>query len=396
MDSTGDTLGRYGKNIDSTANILNNYVGVLRGFGVSGKQSIEIIKGMTDSISGMSMAQKALLSARTGGPGGIAGALKIEDLIRKGKTDEVLEMVRKDITKQFGKVVTMDQAIADPRLAGQFEKQRMMLQSGAYGKIAQRPEDATRILDAFKQIEMGKAKPTDLAKNIGDKASGADYIDKGQKLGEQTLTPFGLAANQITGAFKSAAIANLNPFQASFTARSGNNEVDTRGDPNAQMKENTRMAATAARDVGAARQQSYIEENANADLYKDNSGKYFKQDTTEMLGFIENNIRNLIKAPLNTLESLANDGSVSGAENQKRMEREIANARREQRPLRPNDVLSGRARPQEEQARQQNQDKPQEVNAKIDVNVTGYCVSCKNEIEGSAISRSINPSVRSR
>ena len=74
--------------------IMNDYVGALQNTGMTGQHAMEVVKGMTDSIAGMSVAQKAFLSSQTGGPGGLMGAFQIEKDLREGKIDKVFDKVR--------------------------------------------------------------------------------------------------------------------------------------------------------------------------------------------------------------------------------------------------------------------------------------------------------------
>lgn len=277
IKSTSDVMGKFGNNTDGTANILLKYTQALRETGATQKQSIDMLNHMTKSIGGLNMAQKGLLSARSGGPGGLMGALKIEDLMRKDKIDEVMSMVMKDMTKQFGKVVTMDEAVKDPRLAAQFQKQRMMLTQGPYGQLAGSEQEATRLLQMFGDVQSGKASMKELFKPEGNQSAASGFIEKGQKLGMQTATPFGLVGKQMEDISGKGAISALNAVQGAFAASTGT-QMFGNNDPNIKLRENTRMEMEKSGKTGTDRFSNYINENKKKGLYSDNLNSQYAQD----------------------------------------------------------------------------------------------------------------------
>jgi hypothetical protein len=138
-----------GENTRGVSAIFNDFFGGLQAKGLGVKPSIEIIEHMTNSIGKMSMAQKAFLSSRTGGAGGLLGAIEIEKDIRAGNIDKVMDKMRQSLTQQFGgRIMTQDQ-VKTQGDASQFQKQRLLLQSGAFGNMAKDDESATRLLEAL-------------------------------------------------------------------------------------------------------------------------------------------------------------------------------------------------------------------------------------------------------
>lgn len=390
MQQTSEGLGKFGNNTDATAKILNNYVGALRNSGASGKQSVAIIQEMTGAISNMSMAQKALLSARSGGPGGLAGALKIEDMMRKGETDKIFEMMRKDLTKQFGKVVTMDEAVQDPRLAGQFQKQRMMLQQGPYKDLVKSEADATRVLDMFKQIEKGN-KPTELSDRTGLQSLGSNLINKGQILGEQTMTAPGMAALQLENSSRLYTISGgLEAIQGMMTVSSGSNKFGTTiNDPNRQLKENTKMEMMSARDIGSDRIAKNALENKNPSLYTEDANLNIKQDFTRKMDFISKNVMDTVKSPINFLNAMASDNKKSPIENEEAFQKSI----RSVEPTKPSTMVP-RPSTKEEKERQTQEQALQETRHKVDVHVTGFCLSCKTKMDDASMR--VNPTTKAQ
>lgn len=144
-------LGASGSDVDQT---FNRMFTSFTSTGLSAKQSTDIIGGLTSQMAHLTVAQKAFLSAQSGGPGGLRGAYQIDNMLKDGKTDEVLKMVEDNLKKHFGgKIYTQEDAGQSDFAAAQFTKQRAMLQSGAFGGLVkQGPEgDATaaRILEAM-------------------------------------------------------------------------------------------------------------------------------------------------------------------------------------------------------------------------------------------------------
>jgi len=126
----------------------------LRESGLTAQQSLGIIQQMTSSISNLDVAQRAFLSSQTGGPGGLKGAFQIEKLIRDGKLDEVFNKVQQALNKQFGKIVSLDDAASSENAAAQYQKQLTMLTSGPL-KMANNQQEAERILSAMSKKQTG-------------------------------------------------------------------------------------------------------------------------------------------------------------------------------------------------------------------------------------------------
>jgi hypothetical protein len=158
MITTANAFKMFGNEAEGSARILNNYVGLLTSgkFGLSADAAVEATTAMTNSIKEMNIAQKAFLSAQSGGPSGLMGGFKIDKMLREGKLDEVMEDVRKTMTKQMGKIVSLDEAASSPGAAAQRQKQLTMLQHGPLGSIVNDDATAGRVLDAFRAKQEGK------------------------------------------------------------------------------------------------------------------------------------------------------------------------------------------------------------------------------------------------
>lgn len=153
MTNAGEAAGRMQQGISE---IMNTYVGRLKDAGMTGRQAAETVKGMTDELSKLGTAQKAFLSAQTGGPGGLMGAFQIEKLIQEGNIAEVQKKVMQTMQRQFGRVVTLDEASKSQAAASQLERQVLMLKQGPMGSLIKTDQDAFKFLDAMKAQQEGK------------------------------------------------------------------------------------------------------------------------------------------------------------------------------------------------------------------------------------------------
>ena len=79
---------------NNSINVLNGMYEAFRKTGLSAEQSVDAISNVTKSMANLNMGQKALMSAQSGGPGGIRGALQIEEQMDKGDVEGVLEKAK--------------------------------------------------------------------------------------------------------------------------------------------------------------------------------------------------------------------------------------------------------------------------------------------------------------
>lgn len=151
-----------GDNTEAAAKVMSRFTDALRNTGLTSGASLEVIKGMVKSVGELSIGTKAFVSARSGGPGGLQGAVQIDKLNREGKSDQVMNMVLSTLKQQFGgKIYTQAEGAQSQEAAAQFTKQKMMLQSGAFGNLVGSgpgaDEKATRLLEALSTGDTGKA-----------------------------------------------------------------------------------------------------------------------------------------------------------------------------------------------------------------------------------------------
>lgn len=181
LRSTATSFQMFGNVSLGAQNILNSYLGTLREMGLSGAVSTDILTNMTGTIEKMGIAQKSFLSAQTGGPGGLMGAFRVDQMLRQqGGLDKVFEMVRSQLTRQMGgRLVGLDEASQSQQGAAQMTRQITTLQSGPLGQFARSPQEAERIVEMFmKRQQGGAADPKSLesmTKQIDYTARGAEY-----------------------------------------------------------------------------------------------------------------------------------------------------------------------------------------------------------------------------
>lgn len=184
------TFQLLGDNTEGVSGIFKEFFGGLREGGLGIKPAIETIAQMGQSLAHLTIAQKAFLSAQSGGPGGLLGGIQIERDLAAGKSQEVMEKLRKSFLQHTGgQVITRDQ-VNDQATASQYERQVKMLQSGAFGGIAKTDEQAAAILKAFSKPNDKKSADTALQDVM---KQGADY----QKLSYTALDHIGSTLDDI-------------------------------------------------------------------------------------------------------------------------------------------------------------------------------------------------------
>ena len=228
LSGAADMFGRFadaGENAstmaEGLATIMNSYSQSLMGTGMTGNHALEVIKSMTGAIGDMNIAQKAFLSAQTGGAGGLMGGFQIEKMMRSGDIAGVMDKVRESMKKQMGSIVTLDDAASSPAAAAQLTKQMMLLKQGPLGQFAKTDQDAYRILEAFKSREQGG---TGDLKGLQDDIVGKT-MDKGVDFQEKTLTEVTKQRIIAEKQLAAADFANMRLLQGKFTAGAGDSKI---------------------------------------------------------------------------------------------------------------------------------------------------------------------------
>lgn len=162
----------------SAINVISRLGPALQQSGLGPKAISDVVKGVTDGIARMDTAQKAFLSAQTGGPGGLQGAFQIDQMLAEGKIDQVFDKVKQNMLQKLGgPIVTRAEAASSPEAAAQFQKQIMFMMSPAMGGMAKDQASAVKLLEA---MVSGKAEAPEAVQDQ-DKAL-RDAMDRGSKL----------------------------------------------------------------------------------------------------------------------------------------------------------------------------------------------------------------------
>ncbi len=235
---------------EGLARLTNEYSQALRNQGFSSSEALEVAQNLTKEIGNMDIARKAFLSAQTGGPGGLIGAFQIEKELREGKIEDVFKKVKEQMQKQLGSIVTLDEATKSPAAAAQLARQVTILRSGPLGQFARNDQEAYRVLEAFKAGDRGiKQLAPDALKTA---------MDKGVILQDQSRTF--LSEIRANSERQLALTDQTNLLLAQqLTAATGG-----RRGPDTLAQENYRDFLKASRSVAAERAEQLAERTRTA------------------------------------------------------------------------------------------------------------------------------------
>ncbi len=234
MNDTAESFKYIGNEAEGSAKVFNKLMTAFKETGLSANASKELIAGFTKQIGNLSIAQKSFLSSQTGGSGGLVGGFQIEKMLRDGKIDEVFDKVQKQMTRQFGKIVSIDEAAKSPQAASQLVRQRAMLQGGPLGSFAKDDASAQRILDAFKKGQ--KIDVKELSK--GDELVNKN-LDIGKAWQDKTLTVMHSGNTLLESIRDSGAIVANRLMEDTFTgAAKGEAGKNIRSTINAGRRDN--------------------------------------------------------------------------------------------------------------------------------------------------------------
>lgn len=167
LTQVADKFAMVGNNTEAAGKIMLRFTDSLRNTGLTSTQSLNVIQGMIDGIGKLTVGTKAFISAQNGGPGGLQGSIQIDQLLRQGKSDEVMTMVQDTLRKQFGgKIYTQAEGAQSQEAAAGFTRQKMLLNSGAFGNLTGGDDNkATRLLEALASNDRGKFAPDAVGAN---------------------------------------------------------------------------------------------------------------------------------------------------------------------------------------------------------------------------------------
>jgi len=228
LQTTSGSFRMFGDNSQAALNILEKFGPALKEGGLGPKAIADLTQSVTRNVAEMGLAQRAFLSATSGGPGGLQGSYQIELMKKQGKTDDVEKLVEDSLKRQFGgKILTLEDAAKDASSAAQFAKQVQLITQGPT-KIANSEGEAYRILEAMsKGTKAGPMEKTTAEGSLND------VMAVGNSIQERNYNQLVNIGNQIERQTQYAAI----------TANSAIREVAGTG-IGAKTIERTRIEAT--------------------------------------------------------------------------------------------------------------------------------------------------------
>jgi hypothetical protein len=157
IKNASSSLAIFGQKTDEAASIWRSFTQTLRDTGTPIKHIGEIVSGVTQSMAGMTVQNRAFISMMSGmgkGRSALGGALKMELAMR---TPGGMNKAMRGLTEAFsrfagGKIVTLQEAVDNPQLENSFQVQRKMLEQMGMGKD---DNQRARILEALQKVHSG-------------------------------------------------------------------------------------------------------------------------------------------------------------------------------------------------------------------------------------------------
>lgn len=243
------------------ADSMEKYVTRLQAVGVPTKNAIEMAQNLQGAMANLSVGQEAFLSQQTGGPGGVRGALQMEDLMAKDP-DAAMKKMEDTIKKMSGgKIITRAEAEKSDAAANQYMKQLMILQQGPLGALVKDKQQAAALMESMASGKAGQA----LA-GLQKKGGLGETVGRGQAIEQLSMTKVGQMNVQTDSVQLSGGVTNLGTMQDASTARSGNGAGGTTGTGRGvNIAEQDRLRAQQARGVGGtAMEQGALKELMNS------------------------------------------------------------------------------------------------------------------------------------
>ncbi len=392
LKETAGLFKMFGNEAEGSANILNSYVESLKNTGLSGDAAVEVVTSMTHGLKDMGIAQKAFLSAQTGGPGGLMGGFQIEKMMRDGKIDQVFEKVRSQMQKQFGKIVSLEEASSSQAAAAQMTRQMLILKQGPLGSFAKDDQSAMRILEGFKAKQEGKVGTTDLSNKIVQ-----DVVNKGTVIQEKSYTELSRIRGVLEEIHGTADIANLGTVQKAGTASLG---IQAQLSDNQRKSKQGLMLHMEKNSIeGGAIEQDYARDIKTKAPISD-VGKRITSSLSEVHQLFVD-LPSSLKAPIDTLKQSMESGKIISASAKAKLEEDLKNAQDASFSNVSSSsvhMAAGRNAGMKRIPLGNNNDHSKENTKQastkfepININITGYCIKCKQEIEGGRQLASLNP-----
>src|SRR6185369_1878056 len=198
------------------ADSMRSYVSELTAVGVPAQNAIEMFKNYSSQLKSMSIGQQAFLSTMGGGPGGLRGALQVQDDLAKGNFDKIRKQVEQTLKKTSGPLITREEAMKSEQGSAQYVRQMQVLQQGPLGSMAKTPGEADSLIRAMKE---GKAFKPEAGK--GPEQTLQDTMAKGQEWQKGSYTELTKVNTNLENIRLRGGFANLATTEKMVTAAGG-------------------------------------------------------------------------------------------------------------------------------------------------------------------------------
>jgi hypothetical protein len=149
VEAVGKQFLFLGDNTQGAIEVMMKMQPALRDSKLGPQAISSLVQGMTKSVADMDLAQRAFVSAQTGGPGGLQGGYQMALQMQEGDTVGVMSKVEDTLRNMFGgQIMTLEEGSKDAASAAQLAKQVAMLTSGPM-KMAGSEAEAFKILEAM-------------------------------------------------------------------------------------------------------------------------------------------------------------------------------------------------------------------------------------------------------
>ena len=407
LTSLSTDFAKYGGTQDQNAErmkgfnaILMEQAAALRATGLSANEATKIARGEIKATQDLSLAQMSLINARSGKAGGLMGGYRFSQMMREGKTKEAQDMLMKQIEQMSGgKLVNSKEASQSQEAAARFAKQTSIAKMFGMGKDRIETED---IMNSMAAKQRGEVDPN--SSKLDAAFSTQEIMKRGSKNEETSATNFSSMRAALEGLRVRAHIVNYSSVQKMFSARPG---VETKGDTAAQRTNKANLIND--REASAVR-SGYLAKGRKGDIAK--SDDHLKVDINQaidstkklkvgasaaldsgkqMLGIkpgqdIAKENADLNKEVKASMQPQYRGGKVSGKSPANAEPGVIQAATGRVVNINPNAPAQSAHLPGTHPIPSH----PTHPSAHdINVHVTGYCIKCKQEIEGKSQSRSV-------
>jgi hypothetical protein len=318
----GNAFKFMGDNTQSAMSIMADFGPALMKSGIGPDAVGEIVESMTKGVGQLDIAHKAFISGASGGPGGLAGAFKIERMIEEGKMKEVMDMTMNAMKAQFGGkgAVTLEDVDKRPEMAGELLKQREFLKQ--FG-VAASDQQAYKILEAMqKGTELGKG-DIGIAGAATPEAALKTSIDRGQTIEQQQNNELIRIANKTERWQQIAAMSAYSTAQKLFGSTGENGDALKRSMQDASLALQTKLAMpeTGIGDWANKRREGLGKDIAETRSEAEDFGRNIMKEISPVIGTVGEKIKNIYSTERELQNNTPNISDAQRAELAKNDER---------------------------------------------------------------------------